>query len=445
MKDKKQLPASYRSPFALSGLPCDVPVAVALSGGADSVALLHMLLQEGAPRVSAIHVHHGIRGAEADRDEAFCRALTARLGVPLTVVHVDVPRLAAERGLGLESAAREARYLAFAEYLNKESIPLLVTAHHADDQLETMLQHLLRGSGLRGLCGIPACRALDGALVARPLLLLSKAQILAYCEENALAFVTDTSNAEPCCPRNRLRATVLPVLAELWPEGSESAARCAALLAADEAYLSGEAKRFLDAEGNAPRVAALRALPRPILVRVMQQLLPKPPEAVHLEALCALLEGARPNASLSLPGARVYLFGERLCVQVGEEKEIPYYEVALREGVTSLPCGVAVLSREKDAPAPADTEYPFVARIALSEKAIRGQLHLRPRKEGERIALGGQHKLLRKLPAMAAYPPSVRAHMPLPCDDAGVLAVPGGPVRDGAAAQAELFLQLYFY
>ena len=203
MREKNMPPSGYICPRVIAGLEADAPLAVALSGGADSVALLHILTSEGQGRVHALHVHHGIRGAEADRDEQFCRLLCDRLGVPLCVVHTDVPALAREKGLGLESAARLARYDAFSAFLREQELPLLVTAHHADDQLETMLQHLMRGSGLRGLCGIPAYRALAHGAVARPLLQVTKAQILAYCEENGLEFVQDSTNDEPCCPRNR--------------------------------------------------------------------------------------------------------------------------------------------------------------------------------------------------------------------------------------------------
>ena len=169
----------FRQPHLLAGMPADTPVAVALSGGADSVALL--LLLRDRPGLCAVHVHHGIRGAEADRDLAFCRALTARLSVPLYELFVDAPARAREMGESLETAAREARYAAMSALLAEKSIPLLATAHHADDQLETMLQHLLRGSGTRGLCGIPARRSLaDGILVVRPLLAVPKADILAF-------------------------------------------------------------------------------------------------------------------------------------------------------------------------------------------------------------------------------------------------------------------------
>ena len=257
--------------------------------------------------------------------------------------------------------------------------------------------------------------------------------------------VTDTTNGEPCCPRNRLRAEVLPVLAELWPGGSESAARCAASLAADEAYLWQLAEEFLAREGRTPLVCEMAALPRPLLVRVLQQLLPKPPEAVHIDAIAALLCEQRPGAALSLPGAEVCLLGGRFCVQPRACEEIAAYEIPLAYGVTPLPCGVAhFYKRGEELPLP-EGEYPYVAELAFSAEAVRGALCLRPRKAGERVYSGGCHKLVRKLPAMTGLPRSVRAHAPLLCDGEGVLAVPFGPVRDGARGEAELVVKLFFY
>ena len=445
MSRQATLPAAFRPPWALAGLPQGTPVAVALSGGADSVALLHMLLQAGGP-LSALHVHHGIRGAEADRDADFCRDLTEKLGVPLTVIRLDVPALAAERGVGLETAAREARYRAFADYMKEHDVPLLATAHHADDQLETLLQNLLRGSGRRGLCGIPACRPLGSGFVVRPLLQVSKAQIRAYCEENHLAYVTDSTNEEPVCPRNRLRSDVLPVLAELWPAGAVCAARCAAALSDDEAYLSELARDFSAREGQTPRIEALAALPRPIFVRVMQSLLPCPPEAVHIEALARLVREGKPNASLSLPAARVQVRNGRLVVLVEPPLPAADYEITLRDGENKLPggLGVAVLTDYGEEIPLEKDRYAYAATVEFSSAAVCGTLTLRNRRAGDRILAGKRHKAVRKLPSMSAFSPEERARMPLLCDADGVLAVPFGPVRDGAGKAPDKTLYLFF-
>ncbi len=445
---KKHPPMGYIPPHLLAGCAPDAPLAVALSGGADSVALLHILKASYTGALCAIHVHHGIRGEEADRDADFCRALCERLGVPFTLLFADVPALAAESGMGLESAARTARYEALAAEMKRKSIPLLATAHHADDQLETMLQHLLRGAGTRGLCGIPAVRPLAGdALVVRPLLQMTKQQILDYCAANGLDFVTDSTNVEPCCPRNRLRAAVLPVLRELWPAGATRAARAAASLAEDEAYLRSLAQDFLAREGNAPRVSALAALPRPVFVRVMQALLPAPPEAVHIEALWALVQAPQPHKSLSLPCARVLVEQERLAVCKDTPREVADYEIPLVEGVNTLPngIGVAVLGTPATNYIPDGMNvYRYETRVDFCSATIKGTLVLRNRRAGDRILAGKCHKSVRKLPSMVGFSLETRERMPLLCDSEGVLAVPFGPVRDSAKRNADKALYLYF-
>ena len=438
-------PVGFCTPHALAGVTECTPVAVALSGGADSVALLHILRECCTCPLYAVHVHHGIRGEEADRDADFCTTLCQTLDVPFTLLRVDVPALARETGEGLETAARSARYAAIAAFLQEKDIPLLATAHHADDQLETMLQHLLRGAGLRGLCGIPASRALGNATVTRPLLRVSKEEILAYCEAARLPFVTDSTNDEPCCARNRLRLEVIPVLRELWPNAALTAARCATTLAEDEAYLCSLADAFIKTEGNTPSCAALAALPTPVFARVMHALLPAPPEATHIEALAALVREARPHAALSLPRATARVENGRLCIEHPSPRALIPYTVELQPGVNRVPYGIAVLTSDA---AQIDEmyarTYPYVARIRFSKTAICGTLVLRAREAGERIASGGNHKLVRKLPCMSRYPLDVRAHMPLLCDDHGVLAVPDGPVRDGAGTQKDTTLVLYF-
>lgn len=445
---RKNPPLGYTSPYLLAGCEPHTPLAVALSGGADSVALLHILKTHSAGALCAIHVHHGIRGEEADRDADFCRALCERLGVPFTLLHTDVPALAASRGMGLESAARAARYEALADELKQKNIPLLATAHHADDQLETLLQNLLRGAGAKGLCGIPAVRPLGkSALVVRPLLQMTKEQILDYCAENGLCFVTDSTNCEPCCPRNRLRAEVVPVLRELWPAGASGAARAAAALAEDEAYLQSLAADFLASEGNEPRASELAALPRPVFVRVLQNLLPMPPEAVHIEALWALVKDPRPHKSLSLPAVCAQIEGGRLTLCKDVPCEIADYEMPLQEGVNILPfgLGVAVLGTPATNCIPDGMNiYTHETRIDFSSATIKGTPVLRNRRAGDRILAGKCHKSVRKLPSMAKLSTQTRKSMPFLCDEEGVFAVPFGPLRDGAKKNADRTLYLFF-
>lgn len=222
-------------------LPDGTHVLCALSGGRDSVYLLHKLIEQGL-RVSAAHFNHRLRGEESDRDEAFVRALCARLEVTLYTDSGDVKGYAETKGLGIEEAAREMRY-AFLERVRIQcGADVIATAHHADDLAETMLLNLTRGAGTKGLSGIPPRR---GSIV-RPILLVTRREIDGYLSQHGLSYVEDSTNALDDCERNILRHRVMPVLEQLNPAFVSHAAQAALLLREDDACLQKLAERFLE-------------------------------------------------------------------------------------------------------------------------------------------------------------------------------------------------------
>lgn len=227
-------------------------VVVGLSGGPDSVFLLYALhtLQ---PRMGftlwAVHVHHGIRGAEADRDEAFSEKLCAKLDIPFQAVHVAAPAYAAQHGLSLEEAARILRYEALEaarQQLTQAPAAWIAVAHHLDDQAETVLHNLVRGAGLRGLAGMENRRN----HVIRPLLSIKREDILKWLKQYDIPYVTDSTNADPHYTRNRIRSTVLPELREINPEASAHIAHSAALLREADAYFHALALQYVDAHAT---------------------------------------------------------------------------------------------------------------------------------------------------------------------------------------------------
>ena len=182
------------SPHALAGLPSDAALLLAFSGGIDSRVLLDLLSdlqKKNGFRLVLAHVNHGIRGDEALRDRDFCQKMAAEYGYEIRFLDADVPALAEQHGTGLEEEARRVRYDFFADLMKREGIPLLVTAHHADDNLETMLFRLCRGSGLRGLCGIPPVRRFGDGFLVRPMLAsgLGREEIERYAAEKHLSYV----------------------------------------------------------------------------------------------------------------------------------------------------------------------------------------------------------------------------------------------------------------
>ncbi len=188
---------------------------VALSGGADSVALLRLLLEAGA-QVVALHCNFHLRGEESDRDERFVSALCQGLGVELHVRHFDTKAYASEKGISLEMAARELRYEWFEQMREELGCEDIAVAHHQDDQAETVLLNLLRGTGLRGLAGM---RQRNGHII-RPLLGFSKQDILAYLRSLRQDFEVDSTNLEREAQRNKIRLDVMPLLREINPKAT---------------------------------------------------------------------------------------------------------------------------------------------------------------------------------------------------------------------------------
>lgn len=227
-------------------------VVVGLSGGPDSVFLLyalHTLQPRMGFTLRAVHVHHGIRGAEADRDEAFSEKLCAKLDIPFQAVHVAAPAYAAQHGFSLEEAARILRYEALEaarRQLGQTRAAWIAVAHHLDDQAETVLHNLVRGAGLRGLAGMENRRN----HVIRPLLSIKREDILKWLKQYDIPYVTDSTNADPHYTRNRIRSTVLPELREINPEASAHIAHSAALLREADAYFHALALQYVDAHAT---------------------------------------------------------------------------------------------------------------------------------------------------------------------------------------------------
>ena len=263
-------------------------ILVGLSGGVDSVVLLHAL-SRALPRVRAAHVNHGL-SPNAGRWAAFCRRLCRRLDVPLTVRRVRVAR----RGEGVEAAARTARYAAFA----KLPFDVLALAHQLDDQAETVLMNLLRGAGPRGASGMPARSSFRGRALIRPLLEVPREAILAYARERQLPWIEDESNLSDAYARNYIRLHIAPLLAQRYPRWREALARSARHFARADANAAGALREFLAARG-------LRAPSEAKLVDMLRQLTRAAPgtRIKHDGAELRVYRGEVRVAPLRKPGA----------------------------------------------------------------------------------------------------------------------------------------------
>ncbi len=245
----------------------DVHVALALSGGADSVALLHAAVElkqaaGGKGTLFALHVNHHLRGSEAEEDATWCQRLCEKLAIPLEVLDGNVTARAERDGDGLEAAAREVRYLLLTESAQAHGARYLFTAHTADDQAETILFRLLRGTGLRGLTGMARCRPLSPALsLARPLLACARAEILEYLTRLGQDFRFDSSNSDLNFARNRIRQELLPLLRDQFSaQVDDTLLRLADQARELDEFVTAQARRLLNS-------CAERILPGEFVIR----------------------------------------------------------------------------------------------------------------------------------------------------------------------------------
>jgi len=255
--------AAHRAPSpeqALAGFSPGLPLAVAYSGGADSTALLLACARRWPGQVTAVHIHHGLQAA-ADGFEAHCRALCLALGVPLAVRRVQAGHAA---GQSPEDAARQARYAALAQAVQTEwpEVRDVAVAQHADDQIETLLLALSRGAGLPGLASMPAHWHRQGLAWHRPWLSVPGAALREWLQSQGQSWVEDPSNTDEKFTRNRIRARLLPALAEALPAFRETFARSASHAAQAQEVLNEVAAQDLTQVGVPPRIQALQQLSR---------------------------------------------------------------------------------------------------------------------------------------------------------------------------------------
>ena len=275
----------------------------AVSGGRDSVCLLHYLANLAPDRgfsVAAAHLNHKMR-PEAQRDEDFVRALCRKLDVPFYTEAVPVYETAEQWGLGVEETGRRLRYDFLQRTADTIGAERIATAHHAQDQAETVLLNLLRGTGPEGLAGIPPVRG----RIVRPLLQTSRREIEDYLEEHGLSHVEDSTNQDTHYARNRLRRELWPQMEAINPALTRAIGRTAEILRSENPYLDRLAADYLPQSGTALETARLLSAPealRPRILRLLLQRLPggkRDVSAVHIDALLALAVG---GGTLDLPG-----------------------------------------------------------------------------------------------------------------------------------------------
>ena len=382
-------------------------IICAVSGGADSMALLwamYLLKDKLDIELSAAHFNHHLRGEESDRDEAFVRDFCDGYGIPLFVSSGNV--VAGKKGL--EAAARDARY-GFLRSLSGK----IATAHTADDNAETVLMHLVRGTGLKGLGAISP---VSGNLI-RPMLGITRADVEAFLDEYHVEHITDSSNETDAFLRNRLRHHVMPLLKEENPKLAENLSAMALRLRLDEEALSRLA-------ANTPlSVAALRQEMPAIRARILEQFLKKcgvkEPESEHISLAESLVFSDNPSARGNFPGG----------ITIGRNYDT--LEVLTGQAMPAL--------RPVCMPAAEIVNTPEVFTVSPV-----GTVRIRSRRSGDAMRLSGGTKSLKKLFIDRKIPAAQRDAVPVVCDDAGILGVYGIGVNLDRAATSLPATQIRF-
>lgn len=451
--DRAALLAKVRTTIVRYGMLEDGDlVVVAVSGGPDSVALLHLLEELRGSfyphvRLHVAHLNHQLRGEEAEADEAFVRELAERLGIPFTSERRDVRALARTQGRNLEEVAREVRYAFLRRVAAEVGARRIATGHTLTDQAETFLLRLLRGAGGEGLSGI---HPVVDDLIVRPLLAVRREETRAYCEALGIPYRMDRSNLELERWRNRVRWEVLPRLVALNPQALEAIGRAAERLRVDEAYFDEVLGNvFPDALISRERdmlrlsVEKLRALHPALRSRALREAIrqlcghTRRVTSQHVEALERLLEPGKSGRRVLLPAAvvvwrefdaltfryqprRPQPYWRELCP--GEPIEVGGFGIWLERGVVEAPTSAGQI-------------------VVLDDERVPERLAVRSRRPGDRYVPVGRRRPLKLKTLMWAQriPISERDRWPLvvTAEEDRIVCAPGLPVAAEFAVRAE--------
>lgn len=374
-------------------------IALGVSGGADSVAMALALAELAAEAswslAGFIHVHHGLRPAEADADEQFVRALAARLNLACEVRRADVRARAEADGLSVETAARLTRYDAFDAATRVLDATVVATAHTRDDQAETVLLRLFRGAGGRGLSGIRPRRG----LYARPLIDCRRRDVVGYLSTLGQSWQDDRTNDDVSIPRNYLRHRVLPAIVERWPGAIAALARLAEVMADDEAFLSVTAAEVRSAVtiadpggGDVFDVRGLRALPPSLNRRVVRDAIEAAggaPSFQDIEAVRRMAAADRSVAHLDLAGVAAERRGAALRFVGRTPTELPrvpfQYDLPVPGRVQIRETGAVVQASFKEGASAPEAFGDGVSRAVLQASALSLPLTVRNRRAGDRL------------------------------------------------------------
>lgn len=467
-------------------------VVVGLSGGADSTLLLYymkLFADENSLSVGACHLNHMLRGQEADRDELSAKMFAAKLGVPYYSEKIDVSAFAKDKKIGTEEAARIVRYqmyeravmalfpkltLSISDNADVKKV-LIATAHTADDNLETVIFNLSRGSGGTGVAGIPPVR--DGIYI-RPIRYLTSKEVREECRKLSLDFCVDSTNELSIYTRNRIRQNIIPEIKKINPGAAEAVSRSGDIIRRDECFIRNYAESVLGkwlGTGRAP-VELLSGMDDSPLSRAVMMLTENKDkkssgglEYVHIQNIISLIRRGG-KWSQDIPGGKIYSDGKIVCfgenipennVEIKNysvEMEIPDLEgrteyyipeidiiIILASGMGCKECVNNELERESNI-------YKLFIHKAIRFDKINKKIFLRQRRAGDRIRYGGLSRLVKKLYSEKKLSQLERAALPVFLSGEDIFFIPGFPVADGySVSEKEIlsveqpFLHIYIY
>ena len=380
-------------------------IVCAVSGGADSVAMLYALCifaERFGIEVFACHLNHGLRGEESDRDEVFVRELCKKLNVPLYAEKIKI-----EGETGIEERAREKRYAFFDRSAKYFAADKIATAHNSDDNLETVIFRMVRGSGLSGLCGIPPVR--DN--IIRPMLFTPKEKILTFLREAGYDWVEDSSNADDKFTRNLIRHKILPVLTEINGEAISNANRTIKNLTADNEYLNSVAGEYQD--GKPFLDVSVGKLPDAVLSRIIrlkcEEIIKNKKQVLDFSAVCDIMDlirGEKPRGGITV-SKELRIVREESKVYFVKTDVEPLSPCVLKAGESRVLSGYKIT-------------------------CLEGEISVRARRDGDKIKLEGRRtRLIKKILCDAKIPLHQRDLIPVIEKNGDIIALCGFGYAEG--------------
>ena len=413
-------------------------VLMALSGGKDSVCLAHLLVkfrEKHSFSLAACHIHHGIRGEEADRDALFCKSFCEKLSIPLFIEYCDVPDFCKENKVGLEEGARMERYRLLSEVARREGFHKIATAHSASDQAETILFRLIRGTGFSGAKGILPQRE----NIIRPLLSFSSGEIEAFLKSHQIPFTQDSSNSDTIYSRNLIRKEIFPLMEKINPRAEDALNRFGEMSAWHNKMLeklwkkTESENRFLADEGFIPlKVAVALAQSEadfPILFYGLTKLAKKHNisiDFVHFKAILSLLNYPKSGKIIEISNGFCFeILKDHLIFQKNESQALGIeYQIELCDGENPLPFSLGKIRLCQTESGSAENINKKSLIIKLDFDKISGRLQARNLRPGDRILMYGMHKSIKKMLCDNGIPKEYRQKIPIVFDDEEIVWVP---------------------